>query len=728
MNMLYNNPLSEKYGEESRWINWRLSKVTTKKGIRDEKKPFYIKKDNTIEYASSTDPSTWSTYEEVSQRLDNGSNNFEGIAVVLDKKLLCIDIDHVVENGTVKHPKSEEILKLIKAANSFTEYSQSGTGLHIFLALNFEFRPIVNRIVEPYEVYTNGRYICTTGIPYRDKKDIRLIETEEDLIKILEVIGYPWGKEIIQNNQIILSNPNISLTNDKILEIMFRAKNGEKLKRLYEGDTTAYDDDESRADMALLSTLAFYSQRNASQMESIWVSSPLGQRKKTQERKDYRDRSIANAIANCKTVYTPRIKEENHDVKFLTQITKTNGEQIISCKENVLIALRITEGLYGRVRRNLWTDKTEIFDIDGKWRPEDDNDINIIQSILSNNYPDYSLRTASETFVRNALLQYAMENAIDPAIEYFKSLVWDGTPRLDTWIKKTYNTEENDEAYKSFGRQWVKAIVKRVCMPGCKFDNVLVLEGPQGLRKSMSLYTLIGKEWHIELTINPNDKDFFLSMQGKMIVEFSEGEIQDRTSTKLLKSVITRATDTYRTPYGRTTKDKPRRCVFAMSVNGDDYLKDDTGNRRWLPVKCGSSINIEWLEENREQILAEAYHYAITLDENLYDGLYTDEIREMQEERRMKRFEETKIVDWYEYRSKEEREEGYTLEEVFELAIGKGKVEEKMNQLHNVIIPPILTNVLKLKKVKRSKDGKRKMLYIPTEETNKKYLPYEESF
>jgi len=713
------SPLVQKYGGESRWINWKLVKEITKDGkTRDNKIPYYSKNNK----ASSTDPKTWATYEEVSQRLDNGSNGFDGIAVVLkDKKLICIDIDKVLTNGVVVHEKAEEILKLLKASDSFTEVSQSKSGLHVFMELGFEFKPIANK-KEPFEVYTIGRYICTTGNSYhKEVKDIRLIKTEEELLSILSTIGYPWDKKEVTSTAIISSDTK--LTDQEILEKMFKAKNGKLLKKLYEGDTTAYDDDESRADMALLSTLAFYSQRNASQMESIWKSSPLGQRKKTQERKDYRDRSIENAIANCKNVYAPKSKNIETDVSFFTKRIK-DMDVIIPCKENVLIALRITNGLNGKLRQNLWTKRTEVFE-DEKWRPIEDNDINIIRSFIANSYRnDIALVASSKNDVISAIEQYAFENAVDPAIEFFKSLVWDGVPRLDTWIQKAYNTTGYEESYKAFGRQWLKGLVKRVVEPGCKFDYVLVLEGPQGIRKSMSFSTLTSKDWHNEIVASPSDKDFFMLMQGKMIVEFSEGETHDRASSKMMKSVITRMVDTYRNPYGRFANDNYRRCVFAMSVNDLKYLRDETGNRRYLPVKCGKSINIEWLAENREQLFAEAYHYAITLGENIYEGLNTEEIRNMQEDRRQERYEETRIVYWYEGLSRKEREEGFTLEEVFDMAIAKEG--DRFNQLHNNILPPILEHVLKLQRVRKTQLGRRRTVYIPTEETYKKFPVDEE--
>lgn len=706
------SPLIEKYGGEPRWVNWKL--VSLENG-KKTKVPYQTK---TVK-AKSNDPSTWQTYEKVATASDNGSNGFAGVGIMLhDGKLVCIDIDHVVEDGKVKHPQADVILALLKKANTFTEISQSGTGLHIFLECTTPFVPLANKKA-PFEVYADVRFIATTNNPFNKAISVRTVD-EAEMLQILSIIGYPWGKTTDnQTNEEAKQILNI-MSDEEVLNKMFASKNGGDIKRLYDGDTSKYDDDESRADAALLSTLAFWTGKNATQMEILWRSSPIGQRKKTQERADYRKRSIDNAIANCKNVYTPR--GVSTKAEFLTQWTKVNGDVMIPCKENVLIALRITDGLSGKLRYNEWLDIKEVLTPTGEWRRYEENDKNLIQTTLAQNYSDYALRTASDNHVVNAVLQYCKENAVDPAKEYFESLKWDGVPRLNEWIHKTYNTVGYEKEYEAFGTQWLKALVKRVCVPGCKFDNVLVLEGKQGIKKSTS-FRILAEDWYAEITTNPNNKDFFMLMQGKTIVEFSEGELQDKASDKLLKSIITTQIDAFRSPYGREIEAHPRRCVFAMTTNDSKYLKDSTGNRRWLPVSCVGEVNIDWLKENREQLYAEAYYRAVTLDENLYEGLSTETVREMQDNRRQERFEETKIIDWYYDQSQKVREEGFTLEEIFDYAVGKG--EERMNQLHNVIIPPILKNVLFLDTVRRVKEGKRKVLYIPTEETTKKFPPNE---
>lgn len=428
-------------------------------------------------------------------------------------------------------------------------------------------------------------------------------------------------------------------------------------------------------------------------------------------------KKIANAlVARADTSPT------KNKIGFLTtqkEIKDKNGykkviDVVIPCQENVLVALRITNGIKDKFRYNIWLERRETLLESNEWRAVRDNDYNLVKSILATTYQHMALITAAPTVVASALVQYCEENSVDPAREYFEGLTWDGVPRLHTWIKTVYHTEGNDEEYDIFGTQWLKGLVKRVMIPGCKFDNVLVLEGEQGTKKSTSL-AILGGDWHVELTTSPNDKDFFMLMKGHMIVEFSEGEIQERASMRQLKSVITTQVDTYRSPYGREIEAHPRRCVFAMTTNDSKYLKDETGNRRWLPVACNGDADTEWLEKNRDQLFAEAYHRVINLKESVHEGLSSESIRDLQDSRRIERVEELDIIEWYNDISYTRKMRGVTIKDVFDGAIKRDGVT--FNQLHNQIIPPILKNVLKLHYSRKMIDYERKYLFTPTENT-----------
>ncbi|KKQ34612.1 MAG: Virulence-associated protein E [Candidatus Nomurabacteria bacterium GW2011_GWB1_37_5] len=217
-----------------------------------------------------------------------------------DQLLLGIDIDHCLEGNVIMHEQKESITQLIKEADTYVEISPSNTGLHLFLSLTAPLQLIANR-QRDFEAYTSGRYFTVTENPYKESKPIRIISPDEAKA-LLAIIGYPWGKEKIQQNH-LATTVAVSLDDATVLSKMFSSKNGNKIKALYAGDVSIYKEDDSSADMALCSHLAFWTARNPTQMERIWLASPLGSRGKTQERKDYRDRTIDTAIKNCTEVY-----------------------------------------------------------------------------------------------------------------------------------------------------------------------------------------------------------------------------------------------------------------------------------------------------------------------------------------------------------------------------------------------------------------------------------------
>jgi len=279
------NKLVEAFGKEKRWVNWEVG----------TKRPLAINGYS----ASTTNPSTWSTYEEVLKSSDN-----VGIVFTSDQKLLGIDIDHCITNNEL--PKDVEAF--VEEANTYTEISQSGEGLHLIISLTDSFKLTTNKH-SPYEFYTSGRYFAVTQRLWKLEKEIRVM-TPGEAVALLETIGYPWETKKLKSIQ----TPSSSITMDDItlIDKMFNSKNGSKIKSLYNGDVTLYDNDDSRADMAFCSHLAFWTSCNASQMERIWLASPLGNREKTQFRKDYRDKTIDSAIQGCSEVYNP-YKEDFSD-------------------------------------------------------------------------------------------------------------------------------------------------------------------------------------------------------------------------------------------------------------------------------------------------------------------------------------------------------------------------------------------------------------------------------
>ncbi len=225
-----------------------------------------------------------------------------------------------------------------------------------------------------------------------------------------------------------------------------------------------------------------------------------------------------------------------------------------------------------------------------------------------------------------------------PVRTYLEGLVWDGSPRLDLWLKKAFLADGPEAYLAAVGRKVLTAAVTRVFEPGCKFDYVMVLEGNQGEGKSMSLGILASRPWFTDGLGDIYSKDVVDQMMGKWIIELGELASIRGKENEFIKSFFTRQVDRVRMSYERRTEDFPRQSIFIGSTNASEYFSDETGNRRYWPVRI-SGTDRKWLTDNRDQIWAEAM-VRYQLGEKLY---LTQELEEVAKGEQEKRFE---VDEW----------------------------------------------------------------------------------
>lgn len=214
-------------------------------------------------------------------------------------------------------------------------------------------------------------------------------------------------------------------------------------------------------------------------------------------------------------------------------------------------------------------------------------------------------------------------NAYNPVVEMFDGLEWDGVERLSYFLSK-YLGAEDTLINRFIGRIMLIAAVRRARHPGTKFDTIVVLEGKQGTGKSSALVILAGRENFSDQPILTLDtKAQREAVRGILIYELCELEGLGRAEINKVKAFASRQDDRARPAYGRFLQSQPRTCIFVGTTNEDEYLRDNTGNRRFLPVKTGD-IDLDALIADRDQLWAEAAYYeaqgeSITLPQELWD-------------------------------------------------------------------------------------------------------------
>ncbi len=233
----------------------------------------------------------------------------------------------------------------------------------------------------------------------------------------------------------------------------------------------------------------------------------------------------------------------------------------------------------------------------GEWRDEDDTRLSLWLE-------DKWGVKLSEAQTANVARVAAQKNTFHPVQEYLRALKWDGVRRLDTWLVDYFGAESTPYT-RAVGAKWLISAVARAFKPGCESKYMLILEGAQDIGKSQALRGLVGDEWFTDQISDFGRKDAGHDLWGKWVVELAELDKVIREEPTTTKTFLGRQVDHFRPSHGRRSQDYLRQCAFVGTVNGEAYLKDETGGVRFWPVRC-TRADRAGVKRDRDQLWAEA--------------------------------------------------------------------------------------------------------------------------
>lgn len=314
------NNLLKELAPLPRWVCWKGKPVKDRTGKwKISKIPYYTAEDGSRRNAATDNPKTWGTYDRAKEWERNLQGPRKGVGFVLglDLPYICIDLDHCINktDGTFTDDEAGKTARRVmdiltrNGEETYIEFSPSGEGLHIW------GRAVLPKVKEKgtrgkyIEMYRAGRYMTVTDRPYHSTPVSMVQKSVDEIIKEFHLIDESPAAMKDGGPAAAIRSGTPAPSDNELIEKIIKSQDGPKFSALYDrGDMSAYDNDQSRADQALLSILSFWTGSNAEQMKRIFLSSRLAESlaRKVPHEHDYLNRSIKKAIETTTGHYSPK--------------------------------------------------------------------------------------------------------------------------------------------------------------------------------------------------------------------------------------------------------------------------------------------------------------------------------------------------------------------------------------------------------------------------------------
>lgn len=596
-----------------RWICWKIA--WHKKRQKWVKLPI---NPHTGRAASSTDPTTWTDFETAAAGYELlGMGDGVGFIFTGDDGVTGLDFDHSFDpaSGEISGPVRE-----VLDTPGFWEISPSGDGLHCFtrsqLDCAYTDKP------KGIEIYPHERFFTVTG--HAIASSTRVPDAPVDLSTFLEKHFPDRKKPAAQKTDVAVSpldGPDFfRRVNDTALKnlgswfpVLFpEATESNKgyrvasatLGRDLEEDISATpegikdfgvhdmgDDREGKRTPIDLLIEWHHVQFNGgdedlriSVMDAArWLCSTMG---------------VDPVDLGWQAPTKPNADPETLALNFDTD----DDGRPIATVSNVLVALRNEQYIGARIGLDAFRDELMIAPVDTEeWRAFTDADYVRLRWVLELK----GFKPVGRELIRDTVCLVAEEHKFDSAIIWLESQQWDGVPRIEKFFSDYMGAEDNEYTRACSLYVW-SALAGRVMSPGCKADMAPVLIGAQGIGKSTGVAALVPtSDQFCEISLVDREDDLARKMRGRLVGEI--GELRGLHSRELeaIKQFMSRTHEDWTPKYKEFNTKYPRRLVFWGTTNAEEFLADETGNRRWLPIRV-SRIDVSRIRADVLQLWAEA--------------------------------------------------------------------------------------------------------------------------
>lgn len=295
------------------------------------------------------------------------------------------------------------------------------------------------------------------------------------------------------------------------------------------------------------------------------------------------DGDFLNAIGYGVDEFPVVVVSAEQEARELPPFERTGQGQIQPTQGNAILALRRGDLTGFDIRYDQFRDEIVVSESGrGEWRPFRDTDYTRLAIVLKK--AGFAAELGNDK-MRNVVAYVAEEQTFDTAMVWLDSLKWDGVPRVDTFVERVFGVEEREYA-KAVSRYIWTALAGRVMQPGIKADMAVILCGDQGLRKTDCIERIApDPQYFVEIDFGAKEEDLVRKMRGKLVAEFAELRGLHTKDQESIKAFITRKWEEWVPKYKEFSTRFGRRLIFFGTTNKDEFLADETGNRRWLPLQ-----------------------------------------------------------------------------------------------------------------------------------------------